>query len=53
VQIHENLTENLELHKLESQLQEAKQHADRLQMQFKALSTIEKMKRSHEQRIAQ
>jgi chromosome segregation ATPase len=52
-QIHENLTENPELHKLESQLQEVKQHADRLQMQLKALSTIEKMKRSHEQRVAQ
>jgi hypothetical protein len=31
-QIHENLTENPKLHKLESQLQEAKKHADRLQM---------------------
>jgi hypothetical protein len=52
-QIHESLTENPELHKLESQLQEAKQQADRLQMQLKALPTIEKMKRSHEQRVAQ
>jgi hypothetical protein len=30
-QTYENLTENLELQALESQLQEAKQHADTLQ----------------------
>jgi hypothetical protein len=52
-QIHENLTENPELHKLESQLQEAKHEAEKLQVQLKALSPIEKMKWSHEQRIAQ
>jgi hypothetical protein len=52
-QIHENLTENLELQKLESQLQEAKHEAEKLQVQLKALSPIEKMKRSSEQCIAQ
>jgi DNA repair exonuclease SbcCD ATPase subunit len=52
-QIHENLSENPELHKLESQLQEAKYQAEKLQVQLKALPTIEKMKRSHEQRVVQ
>jgi transcriptional/translational regulatory protein YebC/TACO1 len=52
-QIHENLSENPELHKLESHLQEAKYQAKKLQVQLKALSTIEKMKRSHEQRVMQ
>jgi hypothetical protein len=38
---------------LESQLQEAKQHADMLQAQLKALSPVERMKRFPEQRMAQ
>jgi hypothetical protein len=52
-QTYENLTENPELQALESQLKEAKQHADTLQAQLKALSVVERMKRSQEQRTAQ
>jgi hypothetical protein len=52
-QTYENLTENPELQALESQLKEAKQHADTLQAQLKALSAVERMKRSQEQRTAQ
>jgi hypothetical protein len=52
-QIHENLIESPELHKLELQLQEAKHEAKNLQVHLKALSPIEKMKQSSEQRIAQ
>jgi hypothetical protein len=52
-QTYENLTENPELQTLESQLQEAKQHADTLQAQLKALSVVDRMKRSHEQLTAQ
>jgi chromosome segregation ATPase len=52
-QTYENLTENPELQALESQLQEAKQHADTLQAQLKALSPVERMKRSQEKRTAQ
>jgi hypothetical protein len=52
-QTYENLTENPELYKLESQLQEVKYEAEKLQMQLKALSPIERMKRSHEQRMTQ
>jgi chromosome segregation ATPase len=52
-QTYENLTENPELQTLESQLQEANQHADTLQAQLKALSAVGKMKRSQEQRTAQ
>jgi hypothetical protein len=48
-QTYENLTENPELQALESQLQEEKQHADTLQAQLKALSAVDRMKRSHEQ----
>jgi hypothetical protein len=48
-QTYENLTENPELQVLESQLQEAKKHADTLQAQLKALSAVDRMKRSHEQ----
>jgi hypothetical protein len=44
-QTYENLTENPELQALESQLQEAKQHADTLQAQLKALTPVERMKR--------
>jgi hypothetical protein len=52
-QTYENLTENPELYKLESQLQEAKYEAEKLQTQLKALSPIERMKRSHEQCMTQ
>jgi hypothetical protein len=38
---------------LESQLQEVKYQAEKLQVYLKALLTIEKMKRSHEQCIVQ
>jgi hypothetical protein len=38
---------------LESQLQEAKQYTDTLQVQLKALSAVDRMKRSHEQFTAQ
>jgi hypothetical protein len=48
-QTYENLTENPELQTLESQLQEVKQNVDTLQAQLKALSAVERMKRSHEQ----
>jgi hypothetical protein len=53
VQIYESLTENPELYKLESQLQEAKHQAEKLQVQLKALSPIERMKRLPEQRVTQ
>jgi chromosome segregation ATPase len=52
-QIYENLTENPELHQLESQLQEVKYDAENLQVQLKALSPIERMKRFPEQRTTQ
>jgi hypothetical protein len=52
-QTYENLTENPELQALESQLQEAKQHADTLQAQLKALSPVERMKRFPEKCMAQ
>jgi chaperonin GroEL (HSP60 family) len=48
-QTYENLTEKLELQVLESRLQEAKQHVDTVQVQLKALSVVDKMKRSHKQ----
>jgi chromosome segregation ATPase len=48
-QTYEKLTENPELQALELQLQEAKQHAETLQAQLKALSAVERMKRSQEQ----
>jgi hypothetical protein len=51
-QTYENLTENLELQALESQLHEAKQHVDTLQVQLKALSIVDRMKTSHEHREA-
>jgi hypothetical protein len=53
VQIHENLSENPEFHKLESQLQEVKYQTEKLQVQLKALPPIEKMKRSYEQHVMQ
>jgi predicted RNase H-like nuclease (RuvC/YqgF family) len=52
-QTYEKLTENPELQALESQLQEAKQHTETLQAQLKALSAVERMKRSQEQCTAQ
>jgi hypothetical protein len=52
-QTYENLTENPELQALEAQLQEAKQHADTLQAQLKALTPVERMKRFPEQCTAQ
>jgi hypothetical protein len=52
-QTYENLTENPELQALESQLKEAKQHTDTLQAQLKALSVMERMKRSQEKCTAQ
>jgi hypothetical protein len=52
-QMYEKLTENPELQALESQLQDAKQHAEILQAQLKALSVVERMKRSQEQRTVQ
>jgi hypothetical protein len=52
-QTYEKLTENPELHALELQLQKVKQHADTLQAQLKALSVVDRMKRSQEQRTAQ
>jgi FtsZ-binding cell division protein ZapB len=52
-QTYENLTENPELQALESQLQEVKQHADTLQAQLKALSVVDRMKRSQEQCTSQ
>jgi hypothetical protein len=48
-QTYENLTENPELQTLELQLQEEKQHVDTLQVQLKALSAVDRMKRLHEQ----
>jgi hypothetical protein len=52
-QTYENLTENPELHALESQLQEAKQNTNTLQAQLKAMSVVDRMKRSHEQCTSQ
>jgi hypothetical protein len=52
-QTYEKLIENTELQALESQIQEAKQHADTIQAQLKALSAVERMKRSQEQRTTQ
>jgi hypothetical protein len=53
VQIYEQLSEDPELKKLESQLQEEKQHKDIVQTQIKLLSPIERMKRSQEQSTTQ
>jgi hypothetical protein len=53
MQIYEQLSKEPKLKKLESQLQEAKQHVDTVQVQLKLLSPIERMKRSQEQRTAQ
>jgi hypothetical protein len=47
-QTYEKLTENLELKALESQLQEVKYQAEKMQAQLKLLSAVERMKRSQE-----
>jgi lipid II:glycine glycyltransferase (peptidoglycan interpeptide bridge formation enzyme) len=47
-QTYEQLTENPKLKALESQLQEAKQQADTIQVQLKPLSAVERMKRYQE-----
>jgi hypothetical protein len=52
-QTYEKLTENQELEALESQLQEAKYQAEKIQAQLKSLSAVEKMKRSQDQCTAQ
>ena len=52
-QTYERLTENLELKALESQLQEAKQQEETIQVQLKPLSVVERMKRSQDQRTSQ
>jgi cell division protein FtsL len=52
-QTYETLAETPELQTLEAQLQEAKQHADTLQAQIKALTPVERMKRFAEQRTVQ
>ena len=48
-QIYEQLSEDPYLKKLESQLQEEKQHADIVQAHLKLMSPIERMKRYQEQ----
>jgi hypothetical protein len=52
-QTYEHLIENLELKELESQLQEAKYQAERIQTQLKPLSVVERMKHSQEKCTAQ
>jgi transcriptional/translational regulatory protein YebC/TACO1 len=52
-QTYEKLTENPELKALESQLQEAKYQAETIQAQLKPLPSVERMKHSQEQHIAQ
>jgi hypothetical protein len=52
-QIYEQLSEDLELNKLESQLQEAKQNTDTVQAYIKLMLPIERMKRSQEQHTTQ
>jgi len=50
---YEQLTKNPELKALESQLQEAKYQAEKIQAQLKSLSVVERMKRSQEKRTTQ
>ena len=45
-QTYEQLTENQKLKALESQLQEAKYQAEKIQAQLKPLSVVERMKES-------
>jgi FtsZ-binding cell division protein ZapB len=52
-QTYEHLPYDLELRRLEAQLQEVKQKASTMQAQLKHLSTVEKMKRSQEVRSVQ
>jgi hypothetical protein len=52
-QTYENLTKNLELQALESQIKEVKQHADTLQVQLKSLPVIERMKWYQEKHTSQ
>jgi hypothetical protein len=52
-QTYEHLAEDLELRKLEAQLQEAKQKASTVQTQMKLLIAVEKLKRSQEQHAFQ
>jgi hypothetical protein len=44
VQTYECLAEDLELRKLEAQLQEVKKHVSIMQAQMKLLTAVEKMK---------
>jgi cell division protein FtsL len=48
-QTYETLAETPKLQTLEAQLQEAKKHADTLQVQIKTLTPVERMKRFLEQ----
>jgi hypothetical protein len=48
VQTYENLAEDRELRKLESQLPEAKHHVSTVQAHMNLLTTVEKMKISQE-----
>jgi hypothetical protein len=52
-QTYEQLMENLELKALESQLQEVKYHTEKIQVQLKSLSAMERMKCSQEKCTAQ
>jgi hypothetical protein len=48
-QTYEKLTENPELKALESQLQEVKYQAEKIQVQLKPLLVVERMNHSQEQ----
>jgi FtsZ-binding cell division protein ZapB len=50
---YERLAESLELRALESQLQEVKYQAEKIQAQLKPLLVVERMKRFQEKRTAQ
>jgi phage shock protein A len=52
-QTYERLAEDLELRKLEAQLQKAQQKAPNMQAQMKLLTAVERMRRSQEQRVVQ
>jgi hypothetical protein len=51
-QTYEQLTENPEVKALESQLQEAKYQAEKIQAQLKPMSVVERIKHSQEKRNA-
>jgi hypothetical protein len=53
VKTYEHLTEDPELRKLESQLQEVQQQAPLIQAQMKLLTVVERMKISQEQCMVQ